>query len=190
VGEREHRRNRPDRGLETGYPLVFDLVADFGSYRDLQRHRMLTQQRQLITPNLGFSMPDDLIKAGVQDKIEEAKSICEDLYKKIRTDLGSEVAQYPVLFGYHIRWTFGMNLRAAEHLIELRTTPQGHPNYRLVAQKMANAIMERFPWTKEILKFTDFEAYTWARGDAEARQRVKESKLDEKEAKQNRQPAA
>jgi thymidylate synthase ThyX len=181
VGERKHRRNRPDRGLETGYPLLFDFVCDFGSYRDLQRHRMLTQQRQLITPNLGFMMPEDLISAGVSEKIEEAKKISEELYKKVRKDLGAQVAQYCVLFGYNIRWNMGMNLRAAQHMIELRTTPQGHPNYRKVAQLMANAIMERHPWTKETLKFTDFEAYTWARADSEARQRVKERTWEDKQ---------
>jgi len=182
VGNRKHRRHRPDRGLEAGYPILFDCIADFGSYRDLQRHRMLTQQRQLITPRLGFSMPEDLIKAGVVEQINEAKQICEDLYDKIREDCDEVAAQYVVLFGYNIRWYMGMNLRAAQHMIELRTTPQGHPNYRLVCQKMANAILERFPWTKEMLKFTDFEAYTWARADSEARQRVKEKKLDEQEA--------
>ncbi len=181
VGERQHRRNRPDRGLETGYPLLFDLVCDFGSYRDLQRHRMLTQQRQLITPNLGFMMPEDLVAAGVEDKINEAKTIAEELYKKVRADLGAQVAQYCVLFGYNIRWNMGMNLRAAEHMIELRTTPQGHPNYRKVAQMMASAIIERHPWTKETLKFTDFEAYTWARADSEARQRVKERTWEDKQ---------
>lgn len=180
TGEREHRRHRPDRGLEAGYPLLFDCVCDFGSYRDLQRHRMLTQQRQLITPHLGFSMPQDLIDAGVEQLIQEAREISETLYQSIRADLGAQVAQYCVLFGYNIRWTMGMNLRAAEHMIELRTTPQGHPNYRKVCQLMANAIIDRHPWTKEALKFTDYEAYTWARADSEARQRVKEKKFEEK----------
>ncbi len=181
IGERQHRRNRPDRGLETGYPILFDCVCDFGSYRDLQRHRMLTQQRQLITPRLGFDLPQDLRDAGVEKLINEAKEISESLYSAIREDLGKEVAQYVVLFGYNIRWSMGMNLRAAEHMIELRTTPQGHPNYRKVCQLMAKAIMERYPWTSGILKFTDFNDYTWARADSEARQRVKEKALDEKE---------
>ncbi|MDZ4216773.1 MAG: FAD-dependent thymidylate synthase, partial [Candidatus Gracilibacteria bacterium] len=180
VGDRKQRRHRPDRGLEAGYPITFDLVCDFGSYRDLQRHRMLTQQRQLITPRIGFDMPQDILKAGLGGKIDEAKQICESLYNSIREDLGAVVAQYPVLFGYHIRWTMGMNLRAAEHMIELRTTPQGHPNYRKVCQLMAKAILERYPWASEIMKFTDYNDYTWSRADSEARQRVKEKKLDEK----------
>ncbi len=185
VGERQHRRNRPDRGLETGYPLLFDMVCDFGSYRDLQRHRMLTQQRQLITPRLGFSLPEDLVEAGVDSLINEAKEICETLYTEIREDLGKEVAQYVVLFGYNIRWSMGMNLRAAEHMIELRTTPQGHPNYRKVCQLMAKAILDKHPWTSDILKFTDYNDYTWARADSEARQRVKEKALDEKEQQES-----
>ncbi|MDP3975514.1 MAG: FAD-dependent thymidylate synthase [bacterium] len=180
VSERQQRRHRPDRGLEAGYPLVFDCVCDFGSYRDLQRHRMLTQQRQLITPHIGFQMPQDLVEAGVAGEVDEARQICEELYKKVRQDCGPLAAQYVVLFGYNIRWTMGMNLRAAQHMIELRTTPQGHPNYRKVCQLMAKAILDRHPWTREILKFTDFDDHTWARGDAEARQRVKEKALEEK----------
>jgi len=180
-GDRKHRRCRPDRALEAGYPLTFDLVCDFGSYRDLQRHRMLTQQRQLITPNLGFSTPPDLVEAGVLSLLEEAQEICEDLYSKIRKDCGAPAAQYVVLFGYKVRWTMGMNLRAAEHMIELRTTPQGHPNYRKVCQLMAKAILDRHPWAREILKFTDFESYEWARADSEARQRVKEKAWDEQQ---------
>lgn len=180
VGGRKHRRHRPDRGLEAGYPLVFDITMDFGSYRDLQRHRMFTQQRQLITPHIGFLTPSDLIEAGVMPLIEEARTLSEILYKKIRQELGPQVAQYVVLFGHQIRWSIGCNLRAAQHMIELRTTPQGHPNYRKVCQLMASAIVERFPWTKEIFKFTDFEQYTWARGDSEARQRIKERELDKK----------
>jgi hypothetical protein len=179
VGGRQHRRHRPDRALEAGYPLLFDIVMDFGSYRDLQRHRMFTQQRQLITPNIGFSMPDDVMEAGVAGAVTEAREISESLYKKLRQDLGPMVGQYVVLFGHNIRFSIGANLRAMQHMIELRTVPQGHPNYRKVCQLMARAIMAKFPWTKEILKFTDFGDYTWARADSEARQRVKERKLDE-----------
>lgn len=179
-GNREHRRHRPDRGLETGYPLTFDIVCDFGSYRDLQRHRMLSQQRQLLTPNIGFDMPQDIIDASLADKIEEAQEISTSLYKKIRNDIGALQAQYVVLFGHYIRFTMGMNLRAAEHMIELRTIKQGHRNYRKVCQLMAKAIMERHHWTKELLQFTDFNDYEWARADSEAQQRVREKQLDEK----------
>ncbi len=180
VGGRSQRRHRPDRALEAGYPFTFDITMDFGSYRDLQRHRMFTQQRQLLTPEIGFVMPSDLIEADVSDKISEARGISEDLYKKITQDCGPLVAQYSVLFGHTIRFTIGANLRALQHMIELRTTPQGHPNYRKVCQVMAKLILEKYPWTSEIFKFTDYEDYTWARGDSEAKQRVREKALDEK----------
>ncbi len=180
VGGRSQRRHRPDRALEAGYPFTFDITMDFGSYRDLQRHRMFTQQRQLLTPEIGFVMPPDLVEAGVEGKIKEAREMSENLYKKIIQDCGPLVAQYPVLFGHNIRFTIGANLRALEHMIELRTTPQGHPNYRKVCQIMAKLILEKYPWTSEIFKFTDYDDYTWARGDSEAKQRVKEKVLDEK----------
>ncbi|OGD31507.1 hypothetical protein A3C91_01340 [Candidatus Azambacteria bacterium RIFCSPHIGHO2_02_FULL_52_12] len=179
VGERKTRRDRPDRALETGYPLTFDLVGDFGIYRDLQRHRMLTQQRQLLNPYLGFEDNADIKTAGFQDRVDAIRQKVEALYEKVKTACGRHVAQYTVLMGHKMRWTMGMNLRAAEHMFELRTTPQGHPTYRRICQEMTSQTLKRYPWAKEILKFVDYGDYQWARGDSEAKQRQKERDLDQ-----------
>jgi len=178
LGCRKTRRDRPDRALETGYPFTFDLIGDFGIYRDLQRHRMLTQQRQLLNPYLGFADNDDIRIAGFQAKIDTVRQKAEQLYEKIKAECGRIAAQYAVLFGHRIRFTMGMNLREAEHMTELRTTPQGHPSYRKVCQEMASQILEVCPWAKESLKFVDYGQYTWARADSEARQRVRERELE------------
>ncbi|TAN58234.1 hypothetical protein EPN15_01660 [Patescibacteria group bacterium] len=178
AGDRKTRRDRPDRALETGYPFTFDLIGDFGIYRDLQRHRMLTQQRQLLNPYLGFADNDDIRIAGFQPKIDTVRQKAEQLYEKIKAECGRTAAQYAVLFGHRIRFTMGMNLREAEHMTELRTTPQGHPSYRKVCQEMAIQILEACPWTKESLKFVDYGQYTWARADSEAKQRVREKELE------------
>lgn len=179
LGERTTRRDRPDRALEAGYPLTFDLIGDFGIYRDLERHRMLTQQRQILGIDLGFENNEDIKEAGFQNKIDAVREKVEALYRELRTALGKHVAQYVVLMGYRLRWTMGMNIREAEHFFELRTTPQGHPTYRRVCQEMTKAILAVYPWTKEAFKFVDYKNYTWARADSEARQRVKERKFEE-----------
>ncbi|MBI1755156.1 FAD-dependent thymidylate synthase [Candidatus Azambacteria bacterium] len=180
VSNRKTRRDRPDRALEAGYPLTFDIVGDFGIYRDLQRHRMLTQQRQLLHPYLGFENNDDIRKAGFQEKADAIREKMEALYKKVKSACGRHVAQYTVLMGHKMRWTMGMNLREAQHMFELRTTPQGHPTYRRVCQEMARQTLQRYPWAKEMLKFTDYGDYQWARADSEAKQRQKERELEEK----------
>lgn len=180
IGERTTRRDRPDRALEAGYPLSFDLIGDFGIYRDLQRHRMLTQQRQLLNPYLGFQDNEDIKKAGFQDRVDAIREKVEALYEKVKNACGRHVAQYTVLMGHRMRWNMGMNLREAEHMCELRTTPQGHPSYRKICQEMARQTLDRYPWAKEILKFTDYGDYQWARADSEAKQRQRERDLEEK----------
>jgi thymidylate synthase ThyX len=95
-------------------------------------------------------------------------------------ELGPVLAQYAVLFGYRIRWMMGMNFREAMHMIELRTTPQGHPSYRHVCQKMMKEIQATHPELAETIRFADFQEYYWARGESEARQRRKEREIDER----------
>jgi hypothetical protein len=94
-----------------------------------------------------------------------------------------ELAQYAVLHGNYVRWTMGLNDRAAMHLIELRTTPQGHPQYRKVGQMMHQEILKVSKWRGEAMKFVDYGDYYWSRADSEAKQRVKEAELDKKYAK-------
>jgi thymidylate synthase ThyX len=180
TGERRHRRNRPGRALEMGYPLTFDIQADFGAYRDLQRHRMLTQERQLLQCGLGYELDDELEAIGFRQKAEECFERSSKLYKRINQELGPVLAQYAVLFGYRIRWMMGMNFREAMHMIELRTTPQGHPSYRHVCQNMMRAVQATYPELAETFRFADFQEYYWARGESEARQRRKERDIDEK----------
>ncbi|OGE86638.1 MAG: hypothetical protein A3J48_01715 [Candidatus Doudnabacteria bacterium RIFCSPHIGHO2_02_FULL_46_11] len=184
VGERKTRRDRPGRALEDGYPYNFDTLVNFGVYKDLQRHRMNTQVRQLFTTKLGFIMPDELVAAGFEDKIKMCVEKSDALFDKITTE-NQELAQYAVLHGNLVHWFLGMNDREAMHMIELRTTPQGHPQYRYACQLMHKAISEKYPWRAEMMKFADYNDYYWSRADSEARQRVKERKLDEKYGEQN-----
>lgn len=178
VGDRgKNRRNRVERGFEYGYPLTYDLLGDFGIYRDLQRQRMLTQQRQMLSTRLGFVIPGLIEEAGLSEKFQICAEKSADLYEKIRSVLGREIAQYVVLFGFKIRWYMGMNLREAQHFFELRTGPQGHPAYRKMCMEMARLAIEKFPFAERIFSEVDYNDYFWSRADSEARQRSKELKM-------------
>ncbi len=179
IGARETRRDRPGRALEAGYRYTFDLCADFGTYKDLMRHRMTTQLRQCFTPYLGMIVPVDLEDAGLKEKVLACHDKVLALYQKIESELG-EVASYVVLHGHRVRWIMGMNDREAMHLLELRTTKQGHPQYRKLCQQMHAEIKKADPWRASIMNFVDQNSYDSARGDSEARQRVKEKMLEEK----------
>lgn len=186
VGKRESRRDRPGRGIETGYPYNFDLVTNWGVYKDLMRHRMNTQQRQLFTTKIGFYMPEELVTAGFKDKILACVERSDALYEILRKD-SPILAQYAVLHGHYVRWSISLNDRGAMHLLELRSTPQGHPNYRLAAQEMHKLIAGRSKWRGDMMNFVDYNDYYWSRADSEAKQRVKERELDKKYGNDNEQ---
>lgn len=172
---RVNRRDRAERAWEIGASCTFEMAGNFGIFRDLHRHRMLTQQRQLLTPHLGFSLPDDVVAVGLAGAVRAAEAEVVRLYDALLATHGPEIAQYCVLFGHHVRWTMGFNLREAQHLLELRTIPQGHPDYRRICQRMSAILEERAPWLAEsgLLRFVDDNEYPWARAAAEARQSQK-----------------
>jgi thymidylate synthase ThyX len=140
VGERQNRRHRPGRAFErTDYR--FELVTDYGAFRDLQRHRMLTIEWQPLTADLGYDVPDVVREAGLSEQFEESMRRSADFYHDMR-DQFPEQCQYVVALAFRIRYTIQMNAREAMHLIELRSGPQGHPSYRRVAHEMARLIRE------------------------------------------------
>lgn len=175
VGERSTRRDRAARGFEHGYDITTEIVCDFGAFRDLHRHRMCTLQWQRLTPHHGFLLPEDIELIGMGDACRELAAEVADLYDRIASELGSTLAEHVVMFGHRVRFMIGMNLREAQHLLELRTVKQGHPNYRKVCQDIHYAIRAKAPWLDQtdFFKFVDHNDYTSARGDAEARQSQK-----------------
>lgn len=138
VGQRDNRRHRPGRGLERIW-YRFDVLGDYGGFRDLQRHRMMTIEWQPLTTVHGYETPEELEHAGVQDKWHEALERSDALYQRIVTDHPA-AAQYAVCFAYRVRYSMQMNARAAMQMLELRSTPQGHPQYRAVVQQMHTLI--------------------------------------------------
>jgi thymidylate synthase ThyX len=141
VGDRRNRRHHPGRAFErTDYR--FELVTDYGAFRDLQRHRMLTIEWQRLGISLGYDMPELVADAGLGDQYVEAIDRAEDLYRTLAPDF-AEQAVYAVALAHRIRYVMQFNAREAMHLIELRSGSQGHPAYRRVAQQMHRAIAER-----------------------------------------------
>ena len=171
LGERKSKRDRPPRAFEYGYPVNFDVVTGFAEYRDLQRHRMLTQQRQDMNVSLGYSVPEEIEEMGkgevVQECFERSESLHSDL---IKAGLVRE-AQYAPLFNHFIRWNMGMNLREMGHLTELRSQKAGHPKYRRTVQVMAKLYLKRHPEMESVLKFVDYNDYDQGitRAEQEAR---------------------
>ncbi len=171
VALRENRRHKPGRELEMVY-YTFDIQGDYGMYRDLQRHRMLTQERQLLSTRFGYDMPSEIEASGVAKAYRDATRAAEDAYETIAVDFPIE-AQYVVPLCYNIRWYMRINLRALTWLIELRSTPQGHENYRRVAQELFRKVQEVHPLLAQYIKFVDLDRYPLGRLDGENRQHQK-----------------
>jgi thymidylate synthase ThyX len=141
VGKRLNRRYRPGRAFErTGYR--FDILTDYGAFRDLQRHRMLTLEWQWLSPRHGYMVPDAVEEAGAREDWVAVMQASADLHDEmVRAGL-AEAAAYAVAMAYRVRFYMEMNAREAMHVIELRTAPQGHPAYRRVCQRMHRLIAE------------------------------------------------
>jgi thymidylate synthase ThyX len=140
VGDRHNRRHRPGRAFErTDYR--FELVTDYGAFRDLQRHRILSIEWQRLGIALGYDMPDIVAESGLGDEYDDAIARAEDLYGSLIGDF-PEQASYVVALAHRIRYVMQFNAREAMHLIELRSGAQGHPAYRRVAQQMHRQIAE------------------------------------------------
>jgi len=141
VGERGNRRHKPGRALERPF-YRFDVLADYGAFRDLQRHRMLTIEWQKLTPAHGFTRPPGVDDAGERPGFDAAMERSASLYAALAPTF-PEQSSYAVSLAFKVRFSFHLNARAAMHLIELRSGPQGHPAYRQVAQEMHRLIAER-----------------------------------------------
>jgi thymidylate synthase ThyX len=135
VGVRENRRHRPGRGLEA-LRYRFEIVSDYGAFRDLQRHRMLTCQWQQLSPYLGAGVPDEVDAAGCGDDYRRALDVSRAEYERLVAAGQPGCAPYALCLGYRIRYVLDLNAREAMQLIELRSGREGHPTYRAVAHEM------------------------------------------------------
>ena len=140
VGERKNRRHRPGRAFEHA-TYTFDVISDYGAFRDLQRHRMLTLDWQELTTQHGYAPPPDAVaEVGALADWERVMDDSAALYERLARKYSSTVAQYAVSMAFRIRFYMRMNAREAMHIIELRTSPQGHPSYRRICREMWKSI--------------------------------------------------
>jgi thymidylate synthase ThyX len=141
IGTRSNRRHKPARAFErTTYR--FDVLTDYGAFRDLQRHRLLTLEWQPLTTTHGFTEPDAIREAGAGDDWDRVMEASASLHEELTKAGVGAAAQYAVAMAYRVRFYMEMNAREAMHLIELRTAPQGHPAYRRVCQQMHRLIRD------------------------------------------------
>ncbi len=144
AGERRNRRHRPGRGWEA-VRYRFEIVSDYGGFRDLQRHRMLTCQWQRLGPDLGAGVPDEVREAGAGDEYERALEVSHAEFDRLEAAGLADAAPYALCLGYRIRYVLDLNAREAMHLCELRSGREGHPTYRAVAQAMHERISSVHP---------------------------------------------
>ncbi len=179
VGERTNRRHRPGRALERP-SYRFDVLSDYGAFRDLQRHRMMTIDWQRLSPDHGYVRPPEIEEAGLGDKFDSAMERSRDLHDALLEPFPDQ-APYAVSLAYRVRYLMHMNAREAMHVLELRSTPQGHPSYREVAQQMHSLIgdVAGHRAIAEMMRFVDHSSEPeLERLDAERRAEQKRATRD------------
>lgn len=155
VGERLNRRHKPGRALEKVH-YSWDLLCDYGIFRDLQRHRMVDDLAwQQLTPRFGYEVPKLIEDAGLVEQFEECFDESLKLYSILQGAGYTHEAQYATLLGHKMRWKLTFNAREAFHFIELRTAPQGHPGYRKLAYEMYQKLAEVHPLIGGAIKFVN-----------------------------------
>jgi len=157
LGGRANRRHRPGRGLET-LRYRFEIVSDYGAFRDLQRHRTLTVQWQSLTPHLGAGVPEEVERAGRGDAYRRALESSAAEYERLAAEGLRAQAPYALCLGYRIRYVLDLNARAAMQMIELRSGREGHPSYRAVALAMLDEIARVHPAVAEAMTHVDRSA--------------------------------
>ena len=172
---RTNRRHKPSRAFENIY-YTFDLCNNFGMFRDFHRHRALTLERQLLTTDHGYNIPNEIKILGIEKDFKDSMNKTKETFDKIRKK-HPEQGQYVVNFAYNYPYFMKFNLREACHLIELRTVPQGHVDYRKVAQQMFKQINKVHPNLSKIMKFVDLKEYDLERFESEKRIEAKRKKL-------------
>jgi hypothetical protein len=167
---RANRRHRPGRAFEM-VEYTFEMFTNFGMFRDLHRHRILTMERQLLSTRHGYDIPAEIINLGIAKDFKDCMYKCNEIYEMISK-------KYVVNFAYKYPYFIKLNLREACHMIELRTVPQGHPDYRKVCQRMYTQIRRVHPILAKGIKFVDLRKYELERFYAEKNVEKKRRRLN------------
>ncbi len=177
LSKRRNRRDKPGRALESTY-YTFEILSNYGMFRDLHRHRVLTLDKQRLTTRFGYDLPQDLVAVGLDKEYAQLMEDVAQVQQQIEGEMPIE-AQYLVPRSYHMRYYMKMNLREVYHLTELRSSKQGHPDYRKIAQSMKKEVEKVHPALLEFIQ-VDMNDYALARMDSEKRIDKKLEELDKK----------
>lgn len=172
---RGNRRHRPGRAFEM-VEYLFEMFTNFGMFRDLHRHRILTMERQLLSTKHGYDIPKEIIDSGMEKDFKDCMYLSSNTYQNIAKTMPVE-AQYAVNFAYKYPYFIKVNLRELYHMIELRTTAQGHPDYRYICQQIFKKINEIHPLLMKGMKFVDMNQYELGRFDTEKRRELRRREL-------------
>jgi thymidylate synthase ThyX len=178
VGDRTNRRHKPGRALEQTF-YRFDVLCDYGIFRDLQRHRMMTLEWQQLSPTHGYVTPESILDIEAEDLWDEAMDRASELYTTISDSVGPDVAQYAVPFANRVRFYMNMNAREAFHMLELRTQQGGHPDYRAICQEMHRQIRDVAGHARiaAAMNYVDHASYDLGRLETERRAAAKRAAL-------------
>jgi thymidylate synthase ThyX len=173
---RSNSRHRPGRAFEM-VDYTFELLTNFGMFRDLHRHRLVTIERQLLSTKHGYDIPQEIVDLGISNEFKDCMYECNEVYE-ILSNRMPEQAQYVVNFAFRYPYFLKINLREACHMIELRTLPQGHADYRSVCQRLFKYIEEKNPILAEGIKFVDLNTYELERFTTEKKtEKKKQEKI-------------
>lgn len=178
IGKRTNRRHKPGRAFEN-VDYVFDFCGRVGIYRDIQRHRIGTQERQNFNVRLGYDIREEFAEIGILDDYKSKMQEVSMLYDKIAKILPYQ-AQYVVTFGFKIHWYYKVNARQFYHFCELRTISSGHPDYRKLAQSSYLKINKIHPTIMQYMKFVDMQETALGRINSEIRTIQKKKGLESK----------
>ena len=168
---RGNRRHKPGRAFEM-VEYLFEMFTNFGMFRDLHRHRILTMERQLLSTKHGYDIPKEIIDSDMEKDFKDCMYLSSSTYQNIAKTMPVE-AQYAVNFAYKYPYFIKINLRELYHVIELRTTAHGHPDYRYICQQIFKKINEIHPLLMKGMKFVDMNQYKLGRFDNEKRKELK-----------------
>ncbi|MDP3956409.1 MAG: FAD-dependent thymidylate synthase, partial [bacterium] len=182
IGNRLNRRHKPGRAIERAH-YEWEVTGDYGTFRDLQRHRMVDAwEWQNLTCTYGYDVPPLIIEAGFEEQFRKCFAMSDGLVNELKSAGYVDEAQYAVLMGYKLRYRFILNARAAFHFHELRTGPQGHPGYRRIVQEMHNQLTRVHPMLGAAMKFVNKSGDPeLTRLESERATLMKLALLDEKE---------
>ncbi len=158
------RHDEALRAFHAGAALRFDILMDIGGFRDMHRHRRVTQIKQGFTALHGYETPHSgdaagLEEAGILPDYQAAIEAAHTASARIAAGTAPEAAQsalYLLPMATRVRCLFKMDFAEAQYISELRSAPAGHFSYRRVAWEMYLALERQHPTLAKHIRATDF----------------------------------